>query len=226
MGSASESRAGRTAWLLSIVVAAISAVYDIFGIWFLIKDYDVVHSCKASNPDVHVVWTTNLWVYVLLSVLLSILFTIGIFMVPFRKSADAIQKQLKGRRRPPRDELDGRSRVKYGYLPSLPDWLLLAHGTALIMGSLLLGILAFCGYTELFVARPWCEDKSTAFEELDLWHFGRLTFFLQLIFSIVLFLCGVCYWMMPFFFELNEPDPGYGTMDNGRIPDRNGHSGP
>merc|ERR1719375_1151463 len=217
MGSSSESRAGRTAWLLSIVVASLCVVYDAFGIWFLIKDYDVVHGCKASNPDVHVVWPTNLWVYVLMSVLLSIIFSIAMLFVPFRKSADAIQRQFRGRRRPPREEINGNSRLKYGYMPSLPDWLLLAHGTAMIAGSLLLGILASCGHVELFVARPWCEDTSTAFEELDLWHFGRVTFFLQLTFSIVFFLCGLCYWMMPFLFELNEPDSGYGT-----IPDRAG----
>jgi NADH:ubiquinone oxidoreductase subunit 5 (subunit L)/multisubunit Na+/H+ antiporter MnhA subunit len=223
MGSASESRAGRTAWLLSIVIAVLSLIYDAFGIWFLIKDYEVVHSCKASNRDVHVVWPTNLWVYVLLSVGLSIIFIIGLFVVPFRKSVDAIQKQLNrtSKRRPARDEIDGRPKLKYGYMPSLPDWLLLAHGTALIIGSVLLGILAFCGYVELFLARPWCADTKTAFEELDLWHFGRVTFFMQVIFSVVFFLWGLCYWMMPFLFELNEPEASsYGT-----IPDRHGNTG-
>merc|ERR1719428_1954768 len=125
MGSASESHAGRMAWFLSIAVAVVCVMYDVFGIWFLIKDYDVVHSCKASNRDVHVVWPTNLWIYVLLSVALSILFTMAIFIVPFRKSADAIQKRLKSGKRRQRDELNGRPRLRYGYTPSLPDWLLL-----------------------------------------------------------------------------------------------------
>lgn len=214
MGSSSDSGAGRTAWLLSISVAIVSLIYSGIGIWFLVKDYEVVHGCKASNRDVHVVWPTNLWVYVLLSIALAVVFSVTVFLVPFRKSVDAIQKQMRGRRRTQRDEISGRPKLKYGYMPSLPDWLLLAHGTALIVGSLLMGILAFCGYVELFLARPWCEDKSAAFEELDLWHFGRVTFFLQLIFTVIFFLSGMCYWMMPLFFELNEPDTSYGSTTN------------
>lgn len=211
MGSAKESRAGRTAWLLSIVIGGLTIIYDFLAIWFLIKDYAVVHSCKASNRDVHVVWPINLWVYVLMSVIASVVFAVGlVFVVPLKKSADAIHKQMTGRKR------DVTTKLKYGYLPSLPDWLLLAHGSAMIGFSCVMGVLAFCGYSELFVARPWCEDKATAFEELDLWHFGRVTFFLQIIFCIVFLLSGVCYWMMPFFFELNEPE--YGQQGYGSVP--------
>lgn len=205
-----------------MVVASLLVVYDIFGIFYLIQDYDVVHRCKASNDSVQVIWPTNLWVYVLLSTIMFTILTACLLVVPLRKSVEAIAKHTsrgKKGKRSSEFSLTGRSVLKYGLLPSLPDWLFLAHGSALMAVAMVFGILAFCGYFELFMARSWCEDKTAAFEELDLWHFGRVSFFAQIVSGSILFLWGVVYWAMPFWFELTDIEGqngngnGYGAVN-------------
>lgn len=217
----SESQSGRMAWLLTCVCVAILAVYDCFGVFFLVHDYDVVHDCQASNRDVHVIWPTNLWFYVLVSVVTATVFTLGLLAVPLGKSFESVEKRLnnKGKKKGRRGMnsevgFNGQPVVKYGLLmPSLPDWMFLMHGTALIGASLFLGILAFGGYFELFMSRSWCKDKTSAFEELDLWHFARVTFFMQAILGSILFLWGIVWWAMPIWFDLTEPDRLNGGSD-------------
>jgi len=188
----------------AVAVAVPVAIYDIVGTYYLWKDFDVVVNCKASNVDVHVIWPTNLWVYILLSVIITSLSTVALLLISIPQGLKAIKRFNKQRRRKGGywDE-----NQRYGLADDLPDWLFLMHGTALLFISMMHALLAFMGYFELFSARPWCEDKKTAFEELSLWHFGRVTFVLQIVFAALFFLWGTFYWAMPFFFEILEPDP-------------------
>lgn len=194
---------------LACVGGAALLAYDGLGILFLMRDRDVVHSCHASNSRVHAIWPTSLWVYVLFSLVFATLFTGVLMAVPLKRSIDAARKHLNrhhnGMHKPdPRSAFNAPA-LKFGLLSTLPDWLFLWVGSALIMASMALMILAFWGYFELFMARPWCDDKKTAFEELDLWHFGRVTFFLQIVAGAILFLWGLLYWSAPFFLELTTP---------------------
>lgn len=176
-------------------------VYDAVGIYFLVKDHDVVKSCHASNPAVHVIWEIDLWSYVLTSI---VLFTacLGImFMVPIRKGFRHLQRHGKKSRRGSSAAI-----LRWGLMDNLPDWLFLMHGIVFLMFSMAFGIVAYIGYFELFVSRRWCENKTAAFEELDLWHFGRVTFFLQVICSIYFFLWGLSWWSVAFVLELTEPE--------------------
>merc|ERR1719265_191427 len=118
--------------------------------------------------------------------------------MPIRKSLDAARKNLSPKAR----KLNG---ARYGLMPSLPDWLFLWIGTALLAGATVALVFAFWGYSELFLARPWCKDNKTAFQELDLWHFGRVNFVLQIIAGLILFTWGILYWATPFFLELSTP---------------------
>eukprot|EP00746_Dinoflagellata_sp_MGD_P165468 gnl/MRDRNA2_/MRDRNA2_94759_c0_seq1.p1 gnl/MRDRNA2_/MRDRNA2_94759_c0~~gnl/MRDRNA2_/MRDRNA2_94759_c0_seq1.p1 ORF type:complete len:236 (+),score=13.71 gnl/MRDRNA2_/MRDRNA2_94759_c0_seq1:140-847(+) len=200
-----------------ILVAALVIVYDVLGIIFLIKDHDVVHTCHASDEDVHAIWSTNLWMYCLISVILGSLLAIMLTRAPWARSKDAIElhvsklrggKLSKGRidSTPMSDDALG-GRTKFGLTPNLPDWLFLGVGSCCLLVAGVLGILAFWGYVELFQARPHCSDIRVAFEELHLWHFGRVTFFIQLVMSIMLAVIGSVCWAIPFLLELSLPDP-------------------
>merc|ERR1719171_1098119 len=118
--------------------------------------------------------------------------------MPMKKSVDAARKNFsaKGRRI---------NSAKYGLMPTLPDWLFLWIGTAFLAGATVALVFAFWGYSELFMARSWCKDNKTAFQELDLWHFGRVNFVLQIVAGSILFLWGIMYWAAPFCLELSTP---------------------
>lgn len=188
---------------LGMMVIAL-VIYDGFGIWFLCRDYSTVQECHASNRDAHAIWPTNLWTYVLFSVITVSFASLIIIAAPLGRSVEAGRKTVK-RNASPRDteEALGR-RTKFGLIPSRPDWLFLWIGSILICIGLVFAIVGFWGYWELFMARPWCSSNKAAFSELDLWHFGRLSFFLQIVASILLFMWGIAYWSAPCLFELRD----------------------
>lgn len=194
----------QTATALSLVGFSILFVYDGIGALFLVRDYGVVSSCRASNSSAHAVWPTSLWTYVLFSLIFTSVFGAALALLPVKRTLDAARKHIKG----------GRSRMandafslKYGLLATLPDWLFLWVGSVLILASLGMFILAFWGFFELFMARPWCDGQKTAFEELDLWYFGRVTFVLQIIIGTILLLWGILYWGAPMFLEATMITP-------------------
>jgi len=122
------------------------------------------------------------------------------------------------------DALGGRT--KFGLMPNLPDWLFLAVGSCCFLVAACLGILAFWGYVELFQARPHCSDINVAFEELHLWHFGRVTFFIQLVLSIALGVLGTVCWSVPFLLELSLPEPTVSVSGRGPYGAAPGRPGP
>lgn len=200
---------------LNIGAAVLTGIYDGVGIYFLVKDYEVVHSCHASNPKVHVVWDTNVWIYVLASVILATGCLAVLLLVPVKKGFQSLQKQMRRAKKPPRRGERGQRTIKWGLVDGLPDWLFLMHGFAMMMLAMAFGIVAFCGYYELFKSRSWCDNPKTAFEELDIWHFGRVTFVLQVILTVVFFLWGLVWWAMPFFFELSQAETPLISERNG-----------
>lgn len=194
----------RLATLIALLVPVV--VYDVVGIYFLVHDKDAVSGCRASNPDVHVIWPTDLWVYILLSLVIGTLSLAVLELLAISQSVEALNRYRKRwrNRRDYWEEINKNARLS-GLVEELPDWLFLMHGTALVFVSMLHFLLAFMGYFELFMARPWCDDKKTAFEELDLWRFGRVTFAVQLVMGAVFFTWGMLYWFMPAMFEMLEP---------------------
>lgn len=193
------------------VTAVALTIYDGIGVLFLIRDYDVVSSCRASNSDVHALWQTSLWTYVMWSLLgmtsVSVLLLLQherCAVVPIRRSFETGRKTLN-RNRSPRfaGTFNDSGPLRFGH-PALPDWLFLWVGCIFICTGLLLTLLAFWGYWELFKARPWCADGKAAFDELDLWYFGRVSFVLQIIASILLYIAGAFYWAAPLFFEVRD----------------------
>jgi len=217
-----------------IVVAVVVVVYDVVGILFLMKDHDIVHTCHASDEDVHAIWPTNLWTYVLFSVILSSLLALMLLRAPWGKSVDAVElhiSRLRGKvskarvDAPISDGVFG-EKVKFGLMPNLPDWLFLCVGSCCFLVAGCLGILAFWGYVELFQARPHCEDVRVAFEELNLWHFGRVTFIIQVVMSIVLAVVGLVCWSVPFLLELTLPEPTVSLPGRGPYGAAPGRPGP
>lgn len=220
----------------TLVVGALVVVYDVVGIIYLMKDYAVVHTCHASDEDVHAIWPTNLWTYCLVSVALGSVLAFLLLRAPWGRSKDAIELHVTrmrgGKLSKSRidavpnvsDELGGRP--KFGLMPDLPDWLFLCVGSSCLIVSACLGVLAFWGYVELFEARPHCSDIRVAFEELHLWHFGRVTFFIQLVVSIILAVIGSICWAVPFLLELSSPrqeiSVGPGRGPYGAAPGRPG----
>lgn len=194
--------------ILAAIVVTVVAVYDVLGVVFLVRDANVMSFCRPSSDRVHVVWQTSLWTYVLA----SLVFTTSVacmltFVVPVGRTNSEVQKHMSG-------VASGHGGTSYmsmnvsgGRKPfqQLPDWDLLAVGSAFISAGLLLGLMAFWGYFELFVARVWCDDKKTAYEELDLWKFGRFSFWGQAIGGVVLFVAGFLYLTVPFLMELTSP---------------------
>merc|ERR1719428_1112510 len=86
--------------VLAIIAVVVLAIYDGLGIYFLVKDFGVVHGCTPSNHDVHTIWPTSLWSYVMASLVFITGFTCGMAALPIRKSCDAARKNFnaKGRR--------------------------------------------------------------------------------------------------------------------------------
>jgi len=186
------------------IMAVSLAIYVGIGVLYLSRDYATVQNCHASNKDAHAIWPTSLWTYVLFSLVTATFASLLIVVAPLSRSVEAGRKTMK-RNASPREpnELLGR-RTKYGLVPARPDWLFLWIGSIMICISLVFAIIAFWGYWELFMARPWCTKTTAAFEELDLWHFGRVSFILQIVASIMLFLWGVAYWSAPCLFEIRD----------------------
>lgn len=219
-----------------IVICALVIVYDVVGVIYLIKDYDVVRTCKASDEDVHAIWSTSLWTYCLFSIILSSVFALMLSRAPWTRSIDAAELHLsrigggkvaKGRvdESPINDDALG-GRVKFGLMPSLPDWLFLCVGSCCFLVAACLGILAFWGYVELFQARPHCHDINVAFEELHLWHFGHVTFIVQLVVGVTLAVIGLICWALPFLFELSLPEPSVSPPTRGPYGAAPGRPGP
>lgn len=177
-------------------------IYDVAGIYYLLQDIDYVHGCKASNQKVHVIWPTDLAVYIILSIAAFTIGVITLIAVQVQHSLEVLRRYIKRQRHRRGHWNDGLRSARYGGgTDDLPDWLFMLHGTVLIVFSMVVWMLSFMGYFELFAARPWCNDKRILFEELDLWHFGRTTFVLQIALGVVFFLWGTMYWVMPFVFE-------------------------
>jgi len=191
--------------LSALVVALPVSIYCIVGIVYLCAEYDVVHRCHASNVNSNVIWVTSVWSYVLTSVIAAALVIPVLLLIPFEKSLETVVQHWK-RLKKSRSTRDKKVRVKWG--TDLPDWILLMHGFALIGGACILGVLAFCGYWELYVAKPWCEDRSMAFEELALWHFGHFTLIMQIVTAVAAFFWGALWWTMPCLMELSLPEGG------------------
>lgn len=213
---------------LPIVAAVLAGLlgYIAIGAYYLYNDYDVVHSCKASNEQVHIIWPTSLWTYVLFSLCFAGAFAVMLLMMPIRQSFQKMKPEKPKYVRGGSGQKLAPQAPKFGILPNLPDWLFLVVGSAMMFQSIAICMLAFWGYAELFLARPWCEDKKTAFEELDLWYFGQVTLFLQIGVGILTFCWAMLYWAIPFCFELNtsfsEKEPLLSDVENGRRsrPDR------
>lgn len=191
---------------LGIMVVSL-IIYDGIGIWFLWKDFSTVQDCHASNKDAHAIWPTNLWTYVLSSVIAVTFASLMILAAPLGQSVEVGRKTVK-RNASPRSggelALLSEKRTKFGLVPGRPDWLFLWIGSIVIFIALMFVLMVFWGYWELFLARPWCTNTKAAFEELDLWHFGRVSFILQVVASILLFIWGLAYWSAPCLFELRD----------------------
>jgi len=205
-------------WLANIVlrgiVTALLLAYCTCGIVYLTKDYMAVHRCHSSS-NVHIIWETSLWIYVLLSLIFSGITVVVLFSLPFARVVDAFHYQMESRRVKQKplsssweDEFERmqRRRTRFGVMDELPDWIFLLIGTAMMGLAVATFILAMFGYSELYLAHPWCEDKSAAFEELDLWRFGHVTFILQLCLGVFFSVMGVCFWALPLIFELIDPE--------------------
>lgn len=204
--------------IIGVISLASLFIYVAMGITFLVRDHLVVSRCHPSNDSVHVIWETSLWTYVLWSVI----FAVGdcamfLMLQPVLRVVEALQKVQESRKKQ-RDHDRGpfsidsefdmmqRRRARFGITDDLPDWIFLLHGTAFMALATATGILAMFGYYELWVAKPWCEDRNAAFEELDLWYFGRATFYFQLISVTFLSVLGVLFWSLPFTLELTDPE--------------------
>lgn len=188
---------------LGIMAIAI-AIYDGIGLLFLCRDYSTVQACHPSNKDAHAIWPTSVWTYVLFSMITATGAILSIISAPLGRSVEAGRKTIK-RNASPRDHDETLiRRSKFGLVPARPDWLFLWIGSIMISMALVFAVIAFWGYWELFMARPWCTKNNAAFQELDLWHFGRVSFVLQIVASIILFMLGAAYWSAPFVFELRD----------------------
>lgn len=195
----------------SVIIIACVVIYDIIGAVFLLRDHDVAQACRPSNLDTHVIWPTTLFTYVLASLIVAAGIATGLTcVVPIGRASAEVRSHW--------DDIHAttaRQRVRFppppvsSHIkkspPSMPDWYLLTVGASLTLCSLVVGIMAFWGYFELFLTRVWCDDRTTAFEELDLWRFGRATFTLQVVICPVLLLLGVFSLSAPFVMELTAP---------------------
>lgn len=207
--------------IIGLISLVSLCIYVAMGITFLVRDHHVVSRCHPSNDSVHVIWETSLWTYVLWSVIFAV-GDVAMFLTlqPVLRVVEALQKVQESRRKH-RDNVDKigpfsfdseldmmqRRRARFGIMDDLPDWIFLLHGTAFLALATATGILAMFGYYELWAAKPWCEDRNAAFEELDLWYFGRATFYFQLISVTFLSVLGILFWALPFTLELSDPDP-------------------
>lgn len=202
---------------LLLLLGVLILVYDICAIVFLARDHDVVHSCHASTQGVHVIWKTNLWVWLLISMLTTTLAGAAMSFLPAGKALDALRRHGRRRQKMQRrrlGDMDGESQRPVRFGDDLPDWIFLSQGTALLCGASVFFILAFCGYFELWASKPWCEDRKTAFEELDIWFFGRFSFFLQIVLGSILLVFGIVNWIIPFCLEATDLETGAPLVSN------------
>lgn len=168
---------------LEAVGALVLTVYAIFGIVYLCRDQDVVSSCHASNQKVHVIWPTDLWVYVLTSVVVACVGALWLVVAAVM-------------RRPASSTM---------WEDSEPlDWRLLWGGFTLSGMGILMAVIGYWGYAEVYLANPWCDDKAVVWEELDLTQFGRVTAWLQLVAAFCFISGGWLCWSFPFVLELKR----------------------
>jgi len=216
-GQASPREAGSSSLVFTAVVAVALFIYSTAAIVFLVRDFETVSQCHASSMVMHAVWETNLWTYVLISLLFTLAGGALLLSLPAHKVVDVFRRQLELRseRRATskhpftmEDEFDRvqRRKARFGIMDDLPDWIFLLHGMVMLSVATVTAMLALFGYFELYVAKPWCEDRRVAFEEMDLFHFARVTFFMQIGSTMFFAAAGVLFWTMPFLFELTDPD--------------------
>lgn len=210
---------GGTSWLtrgLEVGTALTLVVYAALGIVYLAMDHDVVTGCHPSNTHVHIVWATDIWVYVLVSIVIACVLALWLIVLATFKQPGA-----PGEVSPwcgvARRLLWGDSFVWDDTEPL--DWRLLWGGLTLSCLGILLSVLAFWGYVEVYLANPWCDNKAVVWEELDLVGFGRVTFWLQLVFAAFFLAAGWISWVLPFALEakrlLSEDGTPSGTPHRG-----------
>lgn len=187
------------------------SIYCVVGIIYLAKDHDVVHNCHASHIGSNVIWESSVWLYVFTCVLAAALFVPLFLVVSFERGFVALSWHL-ARINKARNVRRDAVYVKWG--DDLPDWLFLSHGLVLIGTAGVLSMMAFCGYWELFVTKPWCEDRHVAFEQLGIWQFGRFSFVLQIVAAFVFLAWGILWWLAPVFMECTRPTLPLATMDD------------
>lgn len=197
---ASKSSQPRTWGPGAVVVVLLTAAYDVAGIIFIARDSDVAAACHPSNAKAHVIWSTSLVTYVVASLLVTTGMAVATGLcVPVRKAIRDARLHMQG------VVLASASGPKSSV--NLPDMLLLVVGAAYVASAVVIGIFAFWGYFELFHTRMWCDDKKTAFEELDLWKFGQASWVGQVIICCMLLLFGFFMLSGPFMMELASPRP-------------------
>lgn len=174
------------------IVAALLLIYAVVGILFLVRDQAVVKSCHTYSQDVHVIWHTDLWTYSLCSVVLATV------------AAAWLLCQATVQR-------SGKSSVLWEESEPM-DWRLLWDGFCVMTIAAILSLFAYWGHAEVYQSLPWCDNKHVAFKELDLYNFGRATFFGQLGAAGLLWIAGWLYWLTPFGFEIY-------TAITGKVPE-------
>lgn len=165
--------------VLPLCVGLVLVVYGGAGIYYLVQDRDVAQ-CKPSKRGAHVVWATDLFIYITASVSMAILAALWLFW-------HAALKRPLGLIFEDNEPL---------------DWRLLWDGFCLSLLASLIAIFAYWGHSELWGGRNWCQDKSTIWEEIALHQFGRWTFWAQLSISALLYTAGWAFWLSPFVLEV------------------------
>lgn len=192
-------------------------VYAAVGTVLLAMDHDVVSGCHPSDPHAHIIWHTDIWMYILVSIVVACVFALWLVSLAVFKPPGAPEDS------PPlcglaRRLLWGDSLVWDDSEPL--DWRLMWGGLTLSGVSILLAILAFWGYVEVYVANPWCDNKAVVWHELELVRFGHATFWLQFVCAVLFFTAGWTCWFLPFALEakrlMTEDVAGNGTYGSNR----------
>lgn len=194
-GTTAKKPASMLSLSAQAAVAATLIAYGIFGIVYLCTDQDVIRSCHASTADVHVIWPTDLWIYVLVSIVGTLLCAVWLVsMVVLRRPVDSTVW----------DESEPL------------DWRMLWTGFVFSGMGLLMAVFGYWGYTEAYLANPWCENKTVVWEELDLARFARVTLWIQFVFSLCFIAAGWICWSVPFALELKRMITGEDASDASR----------
>lgn len=193
--------------VLSIICIVFVVVYDVFAIFYLFQSHEVVEGCSAEKG---IVWPTTLWHYCLFSALTAPLNVFCVMRLPFRRATDAVELHMSRWRLDEQALLasirdQDKAFMRYGITLSTPDWMFMAIGALLLLQALILGVLFYWGYSQLFLMKAECRDATVAFEELSLWKFGLFTVVCQACFGVSLFFLGMSFLAAPVGFELTLP---------------------